>query len=853
MIGRSRLLQVFAKFWHDCLVAESASAQVFRVPIERNSSPVATFPGSSDVFISRRDGDYLVLDNKTQSFIDTVLSSGKTLFYGYPLVISDDNTQLMPIFIRQLQITKVQGTYRLTANKEPVVNPQALKALGISPKDLQEIQRKITESLRKGTVHDALRHVSRKKLDVKNLSVDDSHPVRNQAVLFAHDSMDFNAHLLHDLDQLSQKTGLSKTSLGYLSGQAKAHKSQHFPILPFAFDEYHIQAIVEAQQKDRLLITGPPGTGKSQCIANLLVSLTAQGKSVLFVSHTAESIRVVQKRITTDFPGMILQTGNKHVRRKLQDTLEDLYARPLQQQAKSKVSYRTLKRSWHTIQRESAYVARTHRLQRKILQSPSPYTVARLRHRKGVHENLEILAALMREHRVMSQDYVATHYLNTLKQEGALRTLQQFIRVGEPSNTALAKQAIVVAPLWACTLKSLAATFPLEANLFDYIVLDEASQVDLAAAAPALYRARSVVVVGDPNQLSHITSLTEDREFEIATNYKLTNKACYPDLVSYRETSLFTSLKKAKSSEVLLRNHYRSHPDIARLFSSIFYNNSLLPRSSRAIPPGLEVGVRWRDVQGVSKRGVHRSRSNVAEVDTIVGLLDELLPIARSQGLKIGITTPYTEQRVHIDRAVSKAYPRDIGKTISILTVHSFQGSEADIILFSTVISGKGTGGSDTWYVRNSQVLNVAISRARHLLVIVGDQAHALKSASKLQAIASYCDTPTKDRTPHIAQDIVTQQLYDIAKEVIDLTKLRIQKQDKQHGIAITIRGSRLRVALEVDGNSYESLQSIPINTNSERDTLLKKDQWDIVYIRIDDILYRPEKVAEIVRTICRA
>ena len=67
-------------------------------------------------------------------------------------------------------------------------------------------------------------------------------------------------------------------------------------------------------------------------------------------------------------------------------------------------------------------------------------------------------------------------------------------------------------PCWAVTSLSAKGKIPLAKKVFDIVVFDEASQCDIASALPLLYRAKSAVIIGDPKQLSHITSLKKGQD-----------------------------------------------------------------------------------------------------------------------------------------------------------------------------------------------------------------------------------------------------------------------------------------------------------------------------------------------------
>jgi superfamily I DNA and/or RNA helicase len=82
----------------------------------------------------------------------------------------------------------------------------------------------------------------------------------------------------------------------------------------------------------------------------------------------------------------------------------------------------------------------------------------------------------------------------------------------------LAAQVANVMPGWAVTSLSAKGRVPFESGLFDLVVIDEASQCDIASVLPLLFRAKRAVIIGDPQQLRHISRLTaaNDQAFKVA-------------------------------------------------------------------------------------------------------------------------------------------------------------------------------------------------------------------------------------------------------------------------------------------------------------------------------------------------
>lgn len=236
-------------------------------------------------------------------------------------------------------------------------------------------------------------------------------------------------------------------------------------------------------------------------------------------------------------------------------------------------------------------------------------------------------------------------------------------------------------------------------SIYDYIIMDEASQVDVATGALALSCAKNVVVVGDLKQLSNV--ITEDdrkKVNEVFEQFSLSEGYNYAEN-SFLQ-SVCTLIKNAP--QTLLREHYRCHPKIIEFCNQKFYNNELIVMTENHDEA---------DVLKVYKTppGSHtRDRMNQRQVDII---RESILPEIGKENLNgIGIVTPYKDQVKTINKDTSLS-------SIETATVHKYQGREKDDIILSTVddiISD---------FVDDKDMLNVAVSRAKNRLrVVISDK-----------------------------------------------------------------------------------------------------------------------------------
>lgn len=233
-------------------------------------------------------------------------------------------------------------------------------------------------------------------------------------------------------------------------------------------------------------------------------------------------------------------------------------------------------------------------------------------------------------------------------------------------------------------------------HIYDYLIVDESSQVDLATGVLALSCARNVVIVGDLKQLPNVLTHTDIQKANVfwddslGENYRFTKH----NLLS----SALTVWNNAPS--VLLREHYRCHPKIINFCNQKFYDRQLIIMTEDHDES--DALALYRTSAGNHARG----HTNQREVDVI---LHEVLPKLQSKGYQdIGIITPYRDQ-VSI---LQKQLPQDL----EIDTVHKFQGREKDVIILTSV------DNIISDFVDDYHMLNVAVSRAVKALVVVTSQ-----------------------------------------------------------------------------------------------------------------------------------
>jgi very-short-patch-repair endonuclease len=364
-------------------------------------------------------------------------------------------------------------------------------------------------------------------------------------------------------------------------------------------------------------------------------------------------------------------------------------------------------------------------------------------------------------------------------------------------------------PLWSVSNLSARSALPLLPALFDLVIIDEASQCDIPSVIPLLARSRKAVLAGDPMQLKHVSTLDVAVEQTLLQQYGLTDAQV--QRYTYRVNSAFGLANDNQSvpdyARVRLDLHFRSHGLIADYCNEAFYSNTLnvVTLTERLnIPAGMKPGIHWTHVAGKLERGTTGAWS-ADEIDIIRSELAGLA--AGGYRGTIGVVTPFRQQMISLRDTLeaSDSLPPEFMDCVRFLaaTAHGFQGDERDLILFSLCGGPDMPDGATIFLRENPNLFNVAVSRARAVLHVVGNRDWALNCGvsfiEKLarRTIPGASPAPARARDPYqspwekVLADALSQAgvktipQYPIAGRFLDLAVL-----------------NPIKIDLEVDGES---------------------------------------------------
>jgi len=215
--------------------------------------------------------------------------------------------------------------------------------------------------------------------------------------------------------------------------------------------------------------------------------------------------------------------------------------------------------------------------------------------------------------------------------------------------------------IWVTTNLSTTYNIPNRPHIFDYVIIDEASQNDIASVIPLLFRAKNAVIIGDPNQLSHITNLKDSTIHEIANRADIQDgQLGYFHYVKYSAYGLAKKryIESTKKEPIHLRNHYRSYSDIIRFANTIVQDYKLFPKTfikSNIGNADIPIGIHWENVEGHYRN----NNTNIEEANAIISYLNERRNFLGE--ISVGIITPFSNQDKLISEKLNRANLQNIG------------------------------------------------------------------------------------------------------------------------------------------------------------------------------------------------
>ena len=330
--------------------------------------------------------------------------------------------------------------------------------------------------------------------------------------------------------------------------------------------------------------------------------------------------------------------------------------------------------------------------------------------------------------------------------------------------------------------------------VYDYLIMDEASQVDIATGALALSCARNVVIVGDTKQLPNV--VTGDIKakakvifdsFNVSEGYQYTN--------SFLQSILDVM---PNVTQTLLREHYRCHPKIINFCNQKFYRGELIIMTT---DKGEE------DVLSVVKTVVGNHERNHYSQRQIDVIKNEIIPKYVSNPEETGIIAPYKNQVEALSKEITD---------IDAATVHKFQGKEKENIIISTVDDEISDFADDPY------LINVALSRAKKklMLVVTGNEQSKERNITDLIDYIQYNNFEVTESKIYSIFDYLYKQYTEERRAYLQKHK-KVSEYDSENLMYSLIEDI-------ISANKYSSLDVVchfPLNMLIKNPELLNEQE----------------------------
>ena len=628
------------------------------------------------------------------------------------------------------------------------------------------------------------------------------------------DKSQSSLRVLNDLSEIARKGVLNQSLAGLFNG-TQTKKEPEFSFFKSRLNVDQYQALKNAQCYNSSVIVGPPGTGKSYTITSIVTDAVVNGKSVLVVSKTKQAVEVIRAMLEKDFrlkDYIIHTTGNKYklsLKSKIQKYLSGISANKninfdptrLNEYYKRQTTYenkfkdyvtKELKLSDLEFKEDANLFDGIHKVFIKM--------------GMGSYDTLFELFEKLDEVNPLLTKEIKFYCKRTI--EKAIRNHSKIFRKDislyydalDASSFTEGKQILKnvrhqnilkVFPIWLAHLSDLNSVLPLQKDLFDLVIIDEATQCDIASALPAIYRAKHVIISGDPNQLRHYSFVSHAQQSSLLKKHGLQLDKMY----DYRNRSILDFyISKVRDQEQItfLKEHFRSTPSLIEFSNQQFYEGQLEVLKSMPKHTGSSQ-IELIELQGErNKQGI-----NEKEANALLKKLDQLFSKYKDNKIipEIGIISLFSSQVNYLNKRIREKYDLKLIKKFNLLcgTPYNFQGSEREIVLISFALCDN-THHSAFIHANKPEVLNVAITRAKSYQYIFKSVSD---SKLKMDSLIAQYFSFVKNFTRYNEEEVTIDKFQE---EVAEELKKKGYKNIK---CAYPIGGSLLDIFIENRDKHY--------------------------------------------------
>ena len=377
-------------------------------------------------------------------------------------------------------------------------------------------------------------------------------------------------------------------------------------------------------------------------------------------------------------------------------------------------------------------------------------------------------------------------------------------------------------PCWCVTTYAISNSLPMKPALFDVVIIDEASQCDIASCFPILYRAKKAVIVGDDKQLPHLSFLEKAKEQSFLNQYNIDDK--YQLMWRFRTNSMFDLANYYSVNPVLLDEHFRSPRPIIEFSSREFYGGriKIMKQTPEDYCPVELITVPDGKVDVDITRNTIEAEAVIKKIQDIIANDDVDNPTS------IGVLSPFRGQVDLIKKDIMQVFSLETIQrhSIEVGTAHTFQGDEKDIMLMSWAIADNSKPQSLT-FLQKPNLFNVAITRARKKSINFISKAPNSIPEGLLRDYIEYIQNAKKA----FEVGLKLQFKNNFEKEVYEELMLNLPDTKIQAGLEIGGVSADIvidNLAIEIDGVENKITERY---SNMKKQSLLERCGFSVIRI----------------------
>lgn len=777
------------KFFRDCLEAENRSRTIWSFPTSK-SMHVQAMPGianrldTSVTYYQKLEKTLNYYDREKYLVFNALFLNGR---FKVPSFAGSTRTRDIkcPLFICSSTLSD-SGRSRYAVNvdlEQASINPAAIQILehfGLNVVDhivnlLRGYQRVDDSQHQTNLVNQLSKDLATASIGQMSLLAECYLSVENkqssaQGSLYEMESLAEARYLSLPLKTILKESEPLKPSFWRWLRPYWPFKSSEVP-LPEVLSDAQENILDAAGKYPLTVVSGPPGTGKSFTIACLALREFSLGNSVLVVSQNQHAVDVVRRKLIDQMgidPNLTVLGSDQGVSPEVKVQINRMLTmrNSLLNDDAAKIK-RQLKKL--TLERRL--------LEKRFNEKINSLTSSELTTSKGTSNNLWVssfwrfsraerttskallfdqfayLESIDEKIKALVEQFMSAHYKETAitlasKPKSRL-SLESFAKSLTARNQHYQekyyqdvdfKHVLKAVPFWFSSVSNLHRLLPMQEALFDLVVIDEATQCNMAVCLPALQRAKRVVILGDPKQLKHVSFVSYEQQQHLANLHKLDRTEISDNFRAKSILDYAQSACELAEQSTLLNEHFRSHPQIIQFSNNEFYQRRLKVMTERPSNRQRSIEVNRVDGRRLSK-GVNKQEAE-AVLSRVKKIILEQRQLPELEVHTLGILSFFSAQSSHIEKLVfNQISLNDMRRhNIRVGTPFSFQGEERDHMLISCSVDAQTPGNAYT-YLNRDDVFNVSITRARDFQsLFLSCDFNELKSGSKLKSYLKYID-----------------------------------------------------------------------------------------------------------------